>query len=401
MEYKVKERRLTITLPKRIDATSAVGAAKELNDICSSLSHDEVVLDASDLNYISSSGLRALQTLAKLEDELTMTNVNEEILDIINATGFTNIMKVEKALRHIVLNEDQLIGKGIFGAVYRISDNEIVKVNLMDVSRNALQKEINNFQEAFRNGIPAAICHEIVDCGEGRLGITFEAEKCDTLNSYITKHPEELNDLVDKYIALLKAIHNNHSTPLHLPEAKQMLFARLEMKRGKSLTDEQVDAFCKIIDTIPDGDSLVQGDCNPKNILIINGELKFIDISDISIGHPLLDLMMFFFVENSWRFSLPDKLSYRITGLTRETSNLISNAVIMKYMGYDEHNLLWLNSVLEDMMVIARTAVITKPLTASIPEDWKERISRVADKSPNGRFHSLIADIKKWANDFQ
>jgi anti-sigma B factor antagonist len=58
----------------------------------------KIVFDFTDLEYISSAGLRVLlKTAQSLDDmdDMVVKNVNSDILDIFEVTGFTDILNIE------------------------------------------------------------------------------------------------------------------------------------------------------------------------------------------------------------------------------------------------------------------------------------------------------------------
>ena len=59
-----------------------------------------LVLDCDDLTYMASSGLRVIQkamrTLVPYKGEVRMINVNPSIYDVLEMTGFSQFMKIEK-----------------------------------------------------------------------------------------------------------------------------------------------------------------------------------------------------------------------------------------------------------------------------------------------------------------
>ena len=62
----------------------------------------ELALDAENLEYISSAGLRVLLKLKKrLKKELTVRNVSDEVFDIFDVTGFSDIFNIERQMRRI------------------------------------------------------------------------------------------------------------------------------------------------------------------------------------------------------------------------------------------------------------------------------------------------------------
>ncbi len=59
--------------------------------------HGDLVLDASELEYMSSSGIRALVKLSRLQDTLQIDNVNEAMYSIFHSSGLTEIFDINKA----------------------------------------------------------------------------------------------------------------------------------------------------------------------------------------------------------------------------------------------------------------------------------------------------------------
>ena len=91
--------------------------------------HGSLVGDASELEYVASSGLRIILKMVKTEKNFKLVNVSPEVYNVFEMTGFSKIINITKALRKIDLDKCEKIGAGGNGAVYRISEDEIVKVN--------------------------------------------------------------------------------------------------------------------------------------------------------------------------------------------------------------------------------------------------------------------------------
>ena len=106
---------------------SSVNAAEFETELLSAISGQTLVIDAENLKYISSAGLRVLlQAKKKLGGQLVMENVNPEVFDILDMTGFTQILTVRKALRQISVEGLTEIGHGQNGHVYRMDPDTIV-----------------------------------------------------------------------------------------------------------------------------------------------------------------------------------------------------------------------------------------------------------------------------------
>ena len=93
---------LTIYLEGAIDSTTAPEAETQIMDIYQAHAAKAVVLDAEKLRYISSSGLRVLLKLRKLEQNLELINASAEVYDILEMTGASSatISRVNRSLQY-------------------------------------------------------------------------------------------------------------------------------------------------------------------------------------------------------------------------------------------------------------------------------------------------------------
>ncbi|MBR4846255.1 MAG: STAS domain-containing protein, partial [Bacteroidaceae bacterium] len=126
--YKLDNNILLVSLEGRFDTESAFKFEVEITEICQGNSHESLVIDASELEYIASSGLRTILKLAKSEKKFKIENMQPEVYSVFEMTGFSRIINISKALRKIDLTKCERIGFGGNGAVYRVSEDEIVKV---------------------------------------------------------------------------------------------------------------------------------------------------------------------------------------------------------------------------------------------------------------------------------
>ncbi len=89
----VKDTELTLCIEGRLDTTTAPELEKELAQ--SADSADSLVINCEKLDYISSAGLRVLLAAHKQfskKQGLTITNVNPNVMDIFEVTGFKDIL---------------------------------------------------------------------------------------------------------------------------------------------------------------------------------------------------------------------------------------------------------------------------------------------------------------------
>ena len=110
-------------------SVSSVNAAAFEEELLSAISGQNLTIDAENLTYISSAGLRVLlKAKKKLGGQLVLENVCPEVFDILDVTGFTQILTVRKAMRQLCVEGLAEIGHGQNGHIYRIDADTIVKV---------------------------------------------------------------------------------------------------------------------------------------------------------------------------------------------------------------------------------------------------------------------------------
>ena len=283
-----EEQILTIFLEGSIDSTNASDAEKQILEIYNAHTAKEVVLDVETLKYISSAGLRVLLKMRKLEKNLTMINASTEVYDILEMTGFADLIPVTKAYRKINLEDCEVLGAGGHGKVLRLNADTIVKLFYKGDSIEAIKREQEYAKKAFVMGIPTAIPFDIVKCDD-MFGLVFELVNADIVSNYLGANPDQIKVIAEKYAQTLKQLHNTHVEKNALSSTKALYRERIEGLRAY-MTDEEVDTLHRINEAIPESDTVVHGDFHPKNVMIQDGELILIDMADLTTGHPLYDI---------------------------------------------------------------------------------------------------------------
>ncbi len=96
MKFERDGEHLVVKLEGKLDLNTSDGVQKELLDNMAGVT--SLVLDLEKLTYISSAGIRVLITVYKmLEDiggKLSVINVDEDVYDILEVSGFTDIADV-------------------------------------------------------------------------------------------------------------------------------------------------------------------------------------------------------------------------------------------------------------------------------------------------------------------
>jgi len=87
---------LTLVIEGRLDTTTAPQLESELKSSIDGI--DKLLLDFTSLEYISSAGLRVLLAAQKTmnkQGSMVLRNVNEDVMDIFEVTGFVDILTIE------------------------------------------------------------------------------------------------------------------------------------------------------------------------------------------------------------------------------------------------------------------------------------------------------------------
>lgn len=94
IDFNKNEDILNISLDGRLDTITA----PQLEDFLKSnlIGVKSVIIDCGKLIYISSAGLRVLLALnKKIKNGLCLVNVQELVMEVLEVTGFTNILEIK------------------------------------------------------------------------------------------------------------------------------------------------------------------------------------------------------------------------------------------------------------------------------------------------------------------
>jgi len=87
---------LTLKVSGRIDTKTSPQFSEALTDSLSGVTM--LIVDMGEVAYISSAGLRVLLTAQKTmnkQGEMKVTNVNSDVMEIFDVTGFSDILTIE------------------------------------------------------------------------------------------------------------------------------------------------------------------------------------------------------------------------------------------------------------------------------------------------------------------
>ncbi|MBR1479119.1 MAG: anti-sigma factor antagonist [Lachnospiraceae bacterium] len=325
---------LIIELAGRIDSGNAPALEKELLELLEAHSTEEIVFDAERLTYISSAGLRVLMKVRKLKDAPTaIINVARDVYDIFETTGFTELFNVKKAYRSLSVEGLEVIGRGFFGTVYRIDAESIVKVYKGKDSIPMIENEKKMAQTAFLNGIPTAISYDIVRVGED-YGSVFELLNAKTFHELLLTKELPFPELISKYAKLLKIVHTTRLEHGVFPSYRERFLDYLDVT-AKYLTKEQFDGLNKLLRDMKDEQTVVHGDIQMKNVMMVDNEPMLIDMDTLGQGNPVFDFAGLYVTYQSFPEDDPNN-GMSFLQMPNEEADRLWHCIIEEYFDFGD-----------------------------------------------------------------
>lgn len=96
INYSVDANKLTVAPIGRLDTATSPEFEKKLGELLSGIT--ELVLDMTNLEYVSSAGLRVILKAQKVmfhQGKMKLIGVNESVMEVFEITGFSNILNIE------------------------------------------------------------------------------------------------------------------------------------------------------------------------------------------------------------------------------------------------------------------------------------------------------------------
>lgn len=252
-------------------------------------------------------------------------------------TGEKNKKVINRNMRKINIDGLPLIGRGANGSIYRLDEDKIVKVyNPATNTLDRIQREKNSAKTAFVHDIPSAISYDIVKVDD-KYGIIYEWINAQTLGQYVANHPDQLEEYGKRMANLLKKLHTTEFEPGALPDGRENLqvWADIAEKSGY-YPEEVISKLRNLINNIPFRNTFIHGDFHPGNIMVSNGELMLIDMTDASVGNPIIDLLGSYQI---MRLVTQRKGgSERYTGMDSESLTKLWEVFIQEYTGITDKN---------------------------------------------------------------
>ena len=291
MKSEFQDDTLTVFLTGHIDSSNVDLIEKEIRDDIEKTHPASLVFDAETLEYISSAGLRVMLKLRKEFENLCIINVSASVYEILDMTGFTEILTVEKAYRRYDVTGCEVIGEGANGTVYRVARDTIVKVYKDANALNDIKRERELARTAFVLGIPTAIPFDVVKVGE-TYGSVFELLNAKSFDELMKEDESNLEFVAQHSVKIMKIIHSTKA-PENLPRQRDTALQWVSMVEDY-FSDEQYQKLGRLIADLPEDGYMLHGDFHIKNMMLQNDETLLIDMDTLCTGHPIYELAFMF-----------------------------------------------------------------------------------------------------------
>lgn len=291
MNYQLAENILTVNLEGRIDTSNADEIGAELLELAKKFTAGKFILNLENLSYISSAGLRAVLKLSKLKKKnLQLIEASREVFEVFETSGFTRMLDIQKSLRKISADNLLELGHGTSGTVYKLDEENILKVYKSNWTFEDVAKERANSQAAFLAGISTAISYDVVKVGEN-FGIVYEMINANTLEKVMLEDADNIAEHSRRFAEFVK---EQHAVETDFDDVRQRLISNAENVEFYSAEDIKV--VQKILDAVPNCQNFIHGDLNLGNVLLQDGQPVMIDMGAISSGHPIFDISWLYFM---------------------------------------------------------------------------------------------------------
>ena len=358
VKYDVNDNSMTLHLIGRLDTTTAPAVEKEIQVACAKTSANRVQVDCSALDFISSAGLRVILRLKKAVRDTSIINVSPEIYEILDMTGFTEMMEVKKAYRVLSVEGCEVIGSGANGKVYRIDEDTIIKVYRNPDALPEIHRERELARTAFVLGVPTAIPYDVVRVEGGGYGSVFELLNATSFAKLLIRGEKSVDEVVKMSVDLLKLIHSTVVKPDSMPDMKTVALDWADFLKDY-LPADQYEKLHALVAAVPDDNHMMHGDYHIKNVMLQNGECLLIDMDTLCHGHPIFELASIYNAYCGYS-EVDNSISQSFLGIPHETAVEFWEKSLRLYLeGADEETV---KAVEEKAMIIGYARMMRRSI---------------------------------------
>lgn len=266
---------LDIAVVGRVDAAEAANLQKDtLAEIEKHEDMESLVIDASQMEFISSMGLRVILSLKKKYDNIKVIGASADVYNVFKITGFDKIITIEKALPSIDIEGLKAV-EGMKD-VYQLTEDTVLKLYPKGTVKADVDKEIAMTKEAFVLEIPTAMAFDPV-MADGRYALVFESTTPASISGIALGE-------------LLRKLHEHKVDPEDVYDSYHIYIKRRIQSLEPYLGKEPVDKLLQMLSVLPDATSVLHGSLTLDCITKREKETVFTNMGKSGYGNPVLDL---------------------------------------------------------------------------------------------------------------
>lgn len=286
----INDRQTMIEVSGYIDTQSANKFGEYIINLHNEEPTKKLIIDFNDVEMITSAGIRQLLLFEKSNYNYQLINVKKEVATVLDLTGMSDILKLEDKVLSISTKDCKALGKGFSSAVYKLDDERIAKVyyNIPNIDQAIRERMIA--KEAFIKGVPTEICFCLCEA-EGMPGLIYELVDANTLLSIMAEDDSKIESSIEEYVDLVKQMHTFNGDGITGIYNEKQRLGECISKVNNYLSPEYVEKLKALDEEIPDSNVLLHGDIHPANVMVTEKGMLFIDLSEMSVGDPIYDLV--------------------------------------------------------------------------------------------------------------
>lgn len=180
------------------------------------------------------------------------------------------------------MNLDKVIGTGYTATVYEWEEGKVLKLFREDFPRSSVELEYRNALAVRDLPFSKPKAYELISI-EDKLGIVYDRVKGEALLDWVLRTGD-----LQQCAVIMAELHKSilHTESEQVTDYKDFLRYFLNMISDSEKREEAL----RVLDRLPEGNTLCHGDFHPGNILISNGDTTVIDFMNICRGHYLYDV---------------------------------------------------------------------------------------------------------------
>jgi uncharacterized protein (TIGR02172 family) len=184
------------------------------------------------------------------------------------------------------MQKGELLAEGRMAEVYEWGEDRVLKLLRAEWNdRGIAEYEADKTRLAHATGYRTPAVGEIVEV-DGRVGTLYERFDGVVMGQMLAKDVTHFK----RYARQLAELHvemHTYQAP-DLPSRKESFAEQIETL--SQLSAQTKRSVLDLLDTLPDGETLLHGDFHPENIILAGKEALVIDWIDASKGPPLADV---------------------------------------------------------------------------------------------------------------